>query len=249
MDGQVLSRRIVGLVVAVGVMIGLSAAGFSRSEAQNVVTVVVGQAGDVPSMDPDKVRGQFGGNVLFNLYEGLTALSPTSAVIPALATSWRAVDATTWQFTLRKGVKFQNGVPFTSAAVAYSFKRLMDPTKPRLNANFQGVAKLDVVDDYTVNITTKGNDPWLPQKVSELFVVEPGHAEQVGEDGMATSPMGTGAYRLVQWDHDQQVVLEAWPGYWRGKPRVDRRVFSVITESTTRHAEVLKGHNHQIEDV
>jgi peptide/nickel transport system substrate-binding protein len=210
---------------------------------------VVAHGGDPPSMDPHKVRGAFGGNVLFNLFEGLTRVTPDSKLQPALATSWRSVDDKTWQFSLRRGVKFHNGVLFTADAVAYNFRRLLEPGKPRLNSSFQSVERVDILDRYTVNVVSKGVDPTLPEKMSELLISEPAHTEQAGEEGMSRNPVGTGPFRLVEWRTNQRVVMDAFPEYWRGKPKIDRLVFETIPEATTRIAALLTQRADLIQDV
>ena len=84
-------------------------------------------------------------------------------MVPGLATSWEQIEPTRMRFKLRQGVKFHNGEPFTSKAVVVGVSRILDPAN-----NSQVISDLDTfkqaeaVDDYTVDIVTKGPDPVLP---------------------------------------------------------------------------------------
>lgn len=233
-------------ILAVALLMGGSG---PSSSAQTSSQVVVGQGGDPPSMDPHKSRGPFGGNILFNLFDGLTRFDSEGQLHPALATSWRSVNNTTWQFSLRRGVKFHNGAEFSAEAVVFNFKRLFEPNVHRLNTEFRNIERIDVLDRYTINIVTKGADPVLPQRVTELLISEPGHTQRVGEEGMSREAAGTGPYRLVEWRTNQQVVLQAFADYWGGKPKVDRLIFRTIPEESTRIAELLTGRVDIISDV
>ena len=219
------------------------------SSAQSGPQVVVGQGGDPPSMDPHKSRGSFGGNILFNLFDGLTRFDSEGRLHPALATSWRSVNDRTWQFSLRRGVRFHNGVEFTADTVVFNFKRLFEPDVHRLNTEFRNIERIDVLDRFTINIVTKGPDPVMPQRVTELLISEPGHTQQVGEERMNREAMGTGPYRLVEWRPNQHVVLQAFDNYLGGKSKVDRLVFRTIPEESTRIAELLTGRVDIISDV
>ena len=116
------------------------------------------RAADALTLDP---HGQNEGpTIAFNgqVYEALITRDNTNKLVPALATSWRLVDPTTWEFKLRPNVKFHNGDAFTADDVVFSFQRALQPTSDYKGylANTKEVVK---VDDLTVQLKTNGPNP------------------------------------------------------------------------------------------
>lgn len=220
----------------------LAVGGLAWAQGDAPSTVTIALTDDPPSGDPHKTRGANGGHLLFNLYDGLVALSGDMMEInPALATSWEKLDDLSWRFTLREGVRFHNGEPFTAAAVKYSIERLLDPNAVRFNTDYQQLGEVEVVDDYTVIIHTKYPDPNFLPKMASLHMVPPEYTSSISEEQFSANPVGTGPYRFVSWTLGQQLVLEANDDYWGGRPSVDRLVFRPIPESSTRLAELQAG--------
>ncbi|HET9028129.1 MAG TPA: ABC transporter substrate-binding protein [Trueperaceae bacterium] len=214
----------------------------AHAQGTEPTTVTIALTDDPPSGDPHKTRGANGGHLLFNLFDGLVALSgDMTTIMPALATSWEQVDDLTWSFTLREGVKFHNGEPFTAAAVQYSITRILDPNAVRFNTDYKQIGEVDVVDDYHVIIHTKVPDPNFIAKMAGLHIVPPVYTASVSEEEFGSHPIGTGPYHLVEWTLGQRLVLEANDDYWNGRPTVDRLVFRPIPEASTRLAELQAG--------
>ncbi len=231
---------VVSLLVAL-LSVGAVAVGQSISE------VVVGIAGDPPGGDPHKARGAQGGHILHNLHAGLVELSgDMERVTPMLASSWEQIDALTWRFQLREGLSFHNGEPFNAAAVEYSFARLMDPDAVRLNSDFQSFEAVEAVDDYTIEIRLAASVPSFLPVLAGFQVVPPEYTASVTEEQYALNPVGIGAYKFVSWQPGQPFVMEAFDGYWNGRPEVGRLVFRPIPEASTRLAELLAGTVHII---
>ena len=205
-------------------------------------TVTIALTDDPPSGDPHKTRGANGGHLLFNLYDGLVALSgDMMEITPALATAWEKVDDLTWRFTLREGVQFHNGEPFTAEAVKYSIERLLDPDAVRFNTDYRQIGEVEVIDDYTVVIHTLTPDPNFLAKLFSLHMVPPAYTASVSEEEFSANPVGTGPYKFVEWILGQRLVLEANDDYWGGRPSVDRLVYRPIPEASTRLAELQAG--------
>lgn len=205
-------------------------------------TVTIALTDDPPSGDPHKTRGANGGHLLFNLYDGLVALSgDMMEITPALATAWEKVDDLTWNFTLREGVQFHNGEPFTAEAVKYSIERLLDPDAVRFNTDYRQIGEVEVIDDYTVVIRTLTPDPNFLAKLFSLHIVPPVYTASISEEEFSANPVGTGPYKFVEWILGQRLVLEANDDYWGGRPSVDRLVYRPIPEASTRLAELQAG--------
>src|SRR5581483_834504 len=120
-------------------------------------------------LDPDQMRANSEKNVLSNVYEHLLSRDKDLKIGPALATSYKvAEDGVTWTFELRKGVIFHDGTPFNAAAVKATFDRWLDPQSTNLNRTnyLQVFDSLEIVDDYTVRIKTKGPQASLPALLS-----------------------------------------------------------------------------------
>src|SRR5207237_45687 len=172
-----------------------------------------------------------------------------------LAESWRLLNETTWQFKLRRGIKFHNGEPLDAAAVKYSIERMLNPKQGAPGrTSIATIDHVDVVDASTVNIVTSKPFPLLPVRMrpghcGTVGIVPPKYIEQVGDAGFAIKPVGTGPYRFVEWVKDERLVLEANRDYHRGAPAIERLVFRPVPELTTRVAALLSGQADLVSDV
>lgn len=172
-----------------------------------------------------------------------------------LAESWRLVSDTTWQFKLRRGVKFHNGEPFDATAVKFSIERMLNPQQAAPGrTSIATIDRVEILDPLTVNVITKAPFPLLPVRMSPghcgtVGILPPKYVAQVGDAGFAVKPVGTGPYRFVEWVKDERLVLEANKDYHRGTPAIDRLVFRPIPELTTRVAALLSGQADLVSDV
>jgi len=186
-----------------------------------------------------------------NLYDTLVrAADPSMKQEPSLATSWERIDPLRMRFKLRQGVKFHNGEPFTSEAVVVAIKRLNDPElKSQLLGLIDTVKEAVPVDDYTVDIVTKGPDPLLVQRTSFLPVLAPG-ALTKDPKSANTMPIGTGPFRLVEWAPAQHVKLTAFDEYW-GDTKPGFKDVTVVPrkEASVRVTALKAGEAHLIDNL
>jgi peptide/nickel transport system substrate-binding protein len=172
-----------------------------------------------------------------------------------LAESWRLLNDTTWQFKLRRNVKFHNGEAFDAAAVKFSVERMLNPQQAAPGrTSIATIDRVEIIDPFTVNIITKTPFPLLPVRMSPghcgtVGILPPKYLAQVGDPGFAVKPVGTGPYKFVEWVKDERLVLEANKDYHRGAPAIDRLVFRPIPELTTRVAALLSGQADLVSDV
>ncbi len=185
-----------------------------------------------------------------NIVEGLVSYEPDMKLVPGLAISWDRIDATKTRFKLKQGVKFHNGEPFTAEAVVFAVKRLNDPA---LNAPLLSfvdtIAEAVPVDDYTVDIVTKGPDPILPRRMTFLGILAP---KATGENpqSAADKPIGTGPYRLTEWTKAQRILLTAVDDYHgTPKPTIKEVEFRPRRESSVRLTALKAGEAHLVENV
>jgi peptide/nickel transport system substrate-binding protein len=157
-----------------------------------------------------------------------------------LAERWETVNPTTWRFHLRRGVKFHNGKALEAEDVRYSFQQYAD-AKNRRSVYARGIQKVEVRDASTVDLITAEPQASLLFNLTRLQILPRDAREKAGAQGFNQQPVGTGPYRFVEWRRDQQLVLEANPGYWRGPVAPRRLVFRPIKDATTRAAELRSG--------
>ena len=163
--------------------------------------------------------------VNINMFDSLLHRNTKLEYEPSLATSWKALNDTTWEFKLRKGVKFHNGDPLTAEDVKYSFDRVLEPGKEKKKSpqygNIRAVKEVRIVDADTIQLITDKPFPLLLERLVFFAIVPKKHIEKVGDEAFGTTAaVGTGPWKLVEWKRDQAIRLEAFDGHWRGKPAV-----------------------------
>jgi peptide/nickel transport system substrate-binding protein len=212
--------------------------------------LTIGRAVSASTMDPGFLREP--ATLVDNVFDTLVARDKDMRLAPGLALSWRALDDTSWEFKLRPGVHFQDGEPFTAAAVKFSIDRVLDPAAHAPTISYiNTIASVEAVDDLTVRIHTKAPDPLLPTRMSRYpaYIVPPVYVQKVGAAAFARAPIGTGPYRVTQFVPDDHVTMQANPGYWGGKPAIDTVIWRAIPEPTTRVAALLANEVQLIEGV
>ncbi|HBK59919.1 MAG TPA: ABC transporter substrate-binding protein, partial [Firmicutes bacterium] len=109
--------------------------------------LIVAQGGDVTTLDPQLQGNMVTMNVVINIFDTLVTRDADMELAPGLATSWRVVNSTTWEFSLRRGVEFHNGEPFNADSVKFSIDRLLDPKTNSPIVELKTVSRVDIVDD------------------------------------------------------------------------------------------------------
>jgi len=182
--------------------------------------------------------------VLYALHDALVKPMPGNAMTPSLAESWSASkDGLSYEFVLRKGVKFHNGDVMTAEDVKFSFERYRGASAADLKAK---VARVEALDPHRVRFTLKR--PWpdfmtfyATPATGAAWIVPKKYVEKVGEDGFKKAPVGAGPYRFVSFKPGVELTLEAFDGYWRKTPNVKTLVFRVIPDESTRLAALKRG--------
>jgi len=214
--------------------------------------LTVGMGNLPPSAVPWTGAGSPGQYVWSSVFDALTYVDPDGTVVPALAASWTAVDETTWEFTLIDGATFQNGEPVDADAVVATFATLLsEDGRATFSANVNNygfITAVEKVDDATVRMTTEGTQVLLPNAISIAYIVPPVYYGEVGAEGFATAPVGSGPYTSAAWS-DQSVTLAAWDGSWRGVPSVEMLEFLNLNDPATRLQALQSGQANIIQSV
>lgn len=159
------------------------------------------------------------------LFDSLTEIGSDGSVQPSLALTWTPVSDTEWHFGLRPDVTFSNGEPLDAAAVVYTLNYLISPDAARyiLAQQASGIESVAAVDPMTVSIATKTPDAILPKRLSMLTILPPRAWQELGPDGFADTPIGTGSYVLEDWGKGSgRAILVANPKSWRAPEQIDR---------------------------
>src|SRR2546430_1209393 len=170
--------------------------------------------------------------------------SPGQKLGPSLAESWtEGPDGVTYEFKPRRGLKFHNGDPVTAEDVKFSFERYRGTGAKELQTR---VRQVEAVNPVVVRFHL--NEPWPDfmtfygtTATAAGIVVPKKYITQVGDDGFRKAPIGAGPYKFVSHTPGVEVVLEAYPGYWRRVPSVKRFVMKSVPEGTTRVAMLKNG--------
>src|SRR5437773_10991942 len=246
MEKPRLSRRrfLLGSGAVLGVAAGPRAA---RAQARRG-HIIAGLSERMLTLDPANHYSISSTSVLRHVYDPLLDVTNDDKFVPALAESWKPVNNTTWRFTLRKGVRFHDGTPFTADSVLFTLKRVRDNTKLIKSFVYQDLEDVRKDDDYTVTVTSKRPFGSLPAHLTMLGMLPPGAAKN--EDALFEKPVGTGPFRFTSWTRGDQVILAANPGYWKpGVPKVERVTFRFIPELSTRTAALRAGELQVIDRV
>jgi peptide/nickel transport system substrate-binding protein len=212
--------------------------GLASGAARDKDTLVIAQGVDATSLDSMGYVDAPSFNVRLNIYDTLLQRDANLKIEPLLAESYKLIDDVTWEFKLRKGVKFHNGEDFNAAAVKFNLERLADPKNKLPQTFLIGVLdRVDITEDYTVRVITKKPFPPLDARLC-LYggMIAPKYLQEKGSEYLATHPVGTGPYKFVKWVKDDELVLEAFDNYWRGTPKIKKVIFKPIPEATTRVA-------------
>jgi len=207
-------------------------------------TLVDGTIGEPSNLIPVLATDSSSFDVAGLVYNGLLKYDRNLKLVGDLAKSWDvSKNGLIITFHLRHGVKWQDGVEFTTRDVLYTYRVTIDPKTPTAYAeNFKQVKRAEVVDPYTFRVTYE--KPYAPALASWTSAILPAHlleGKDITKSPLSRNPVGTGPYRLKAWVAGQKVVLESYHDYFEGRPYIDRYVYRIIPDSSTMYMELKSG--------
>ncbi len=235
----------------------VAAAAMATAQAQ---TLRWAAQNDILTMDPHSQNHATTNTILNHTYEGLTRYGVNYEIEPSLATKWTFISPTQVRFELRKGVKFQDGSPFTADDVLFSFERIRQP-QGTMGIYVAGVSDIKKVDSHTVDLILAGPNPILLRNLAYFFIMSKSWAEKnntvktqdykAKEENFASrNSMGTGSYRVVGWQPEQKITMTLNTDWW-DKPmgNVKELVYTPIKSDPTRVAALLSGDIDLLTDI
>ncbi len=214
--------------------------------------LTIGLGTDVTALDPHYHNLTPNNNVASHLYGYLVQRNEKSQPMPSLATEWKAIDPTTWEFKLRKGVKFHDGSEFTAADVVASIERVPKvPNSPSpFTAYTKQITKIDVIDPYTIRFKTALPYPLMPSDMTQVAIINKKFATASTDDfNTGKAAIGTGPYKLTKFTKGDRIELSRNDAWWGGKTPWDNVTLRILTQDASRVAALLSGDVQVIENV
>jgi len=222
---------------------------FVAASALQAEDLVIATKSGPASMDPHFTATSSNAEATKHIFDTLLRSGNHLEIEPSLATSWEAISDTVWEFKLREGVKFHDGSDFTAEDVKFSIERIPNVTGPNPSTIYvRQVESVEIVDPYTVRVTTRGPAPTLPNYFVRLFIVSHKAAadystKETAAEGFNSgrATIGTGPYKFVEWAPTQDLVLEKFDDYWGGAQPWDRVIRKEIANDAARVAQLKAG--------
>jgi peptide/nickel transport system substrate-binding protein len=207
--------------------------------------VTLGWPTDVPSWDPNQRFTPDAQPIYKLVFDQPLNQSPDLDLVPGLITKWElAKDGLSLVVELRDGVHFHNGDEMTADDFRYTFfERLKRPDKIDTKNSWRNVADVEVLSPTRSVMHFSAPTPTAPQWLAFLgsYVVPKKYMEEAGLEAFQQRPIGTGPYRLVDYQLNARIVLERYEDYWGAKPALRRVTIEIIKDPSARMAAVQSG--------
>jgi peptide/nickel transport system substrate-binding protein len=225
------------LAAAAAVALALSAA---PATAQKLTLATKLQ---LTTLDPHFFNGFPTASAHAHIWEGLTRINERLELEPELAESWSLIDNHTWEFKLRRDVRFHDGTPFTADDVIATIARVPEvPNSPALFTSFiRSVKEVVKVDDHTVRVVTNTPAPTQPFDLARVFIISARDVRSTTTDFNSGRVNGTGPYRFVRWENGISMTLSRNDAWWRGREPWEQVELRTIASDASRVAALLTG--------
>lgn len=184
--------------------------------------------------------------IIYGVFNALLKFDAKMNIVPDLAESYRVIDPTTLEFKLRQHVEFQDGSQFSADDVKFTLERVADPNNASPSrSKVTAIETITIVDPHTVRISTKA--PFAPllnyltNTRTATQIVSRTALKSLGDAAFARNPVGTGPYRVKDWQSNQSVTLEAFPDAFSSAASISRIVCPLIAEESSGMTAILGG--------
>ena len=195
-------------------------------------TLIIATANETPSLTTNLHNATAGSYINMMTHNGLFDTADDLTTVPALCEDYEILSDTEWIFHLRKGVKFHNGMEMTAKDVKASLELCKE--SPQVSQYSKSTGTIDIIDDYTIKITTDGPQSGLLTDLCHHGnAILPAELIESGHD-FNKEPIGTGPYKVVAWNKGESIELEAFEDYWGGAPAIKHVIWKIIPEGSSR---------------
>jgi len=217
----------------------------------------IGLSADVTSLDPHFLNVAPNNNAAWHVFDALVHVDANARLVPGLALSWRAIDSTTWEFKLRRGVKFHDGSDFTAEDVVFSLERpaTLAASPGPFTGFVKSIVSKTIIDPWTLRFKTAAPYAMLPHDLNSIFIVSRKAAAgaTTADFNSGKAAVGTGPYKLLRFARGDRIELARNDSYWgwqSGKPAAwDKVTLRVLPADTARIAALLSGDLDAIENI
>ena len=233
-----------GLAAGLAALFCLTAASCAKDGGQAQIddqeTLVYGST-DYTAINPALYEH---GEINSLIFSGLTAHDAENKVVPGLAESWEFDESSnTYTFHLREGVKWHDGEDFTSEDVKFTLETIMNPDNAsEIASNYEDITNIETPDEQTVLISLKAPNvamlDYLTVGVLPKHLLE---GKDIATDSFNQNPVGTGPYKLTQWEMGQSIILEKNEAYFGGEPNIDTVIFKIVPDEKVRAVQLKSG--------
>jgi peptide/nickel transport system substrate-binding protein len=201
-------------------------------------TLVIGNTEEPDYLNPVLYTLATSFDVVSAIDDPMAVIDDKGKLVPRLATSWEiSSDALTYTFHLRQGVTWQDGQPFSSDDVKFTYETFVNPNVNAFTTNgWRNVDHVDTPDQYTAVFHLKSLyagflEAVAPQPLVPKHIL--GKSADINKDPYNRMPIGTGPFKVTEWKSAEQITLTAYPNYYGGKPKLDKIVFRIVPDQTT----------------
>lgn len=233
-------RGLIAIPIAVALLSSCAAGPDSPTETGPTTIRVV--AGNEPTTINPIYSSTSDAKSWGGLYDALVGNDPTTneANQDGLLYGWERPDPNTWTFKVREGVTFHDGEVFDAAAAAFTINT--ERTDPKANLGiFYTLVSDAKADGDLLEVTTSSPYPSLPDVLASTMAVAPKAFQELGGDGFAAAPVGTGPYKFESYTRGGTLSLVANKDYWQGTPGADKLEISWSADGQTRASLVQTG--------
>ncbi|MGM8212909.1 ABC transporter substrate-binding protein [Virgibacillus sp. W0430] len=229
------------------------------AETSSVGTFVVDLVADATTMDPGQATDVNTHRVHYNMFDTLVQWKEEAfEIAPGLAEEWDiSEDGLEYTFYLREGAMFHDGTDVDAEAVKFTYDRMIDENHehhygpfPLADFYYGMIEEIEVIDPYTVKFVLQEKTASFLFNMATIIggIVSPTAVQESGED-FASNAIGSGPFKLENWQRGVQIELAPHKEYWDGAPEIAKLVITPVKEDLVRVTRLMNGESHLIYDV
>ncbi|MEL7606656.1 MAG: ABC transporter substrate-binding protein [Sedimentibacter saalensis] len=236
-------KRIIAFLLAAVMLFSISACSNQENTPKEPQTaaktsLTMGYTTEPEGLDPQRTAAASTFSVTNNIYDTLVSVTSDWEIVPRLAKEWNVSEnGMEITFTLRDDVYFHNGRQMTAKDVEYSFNRLKDAESPKAK-DYDNIVKIETFDDYNIKFTTETLDVELLKRFAYPWTAI---VPEEAADNLKTAPVGTGAFKLKEWNPQQNLTLERNDNYFGEKAKLETVKLVLIPDATSMMASFQVG--------